>query len=568
MKYLYVLLFILVSSAFFVARTEPPASNLLTNDPSTKAEFYVAELLAFLQLGKGFNYESSTVDGATVEFTNVSSRTEPKLQIESIRVSNPYYGSAEDRSTFSLELVGASLDGSFEFDRLFLEMPTEIVLPMIQLLARDPEFDLPVVLKTLQFDTLENRSTFSIELVGLEVVGASLDGFFGFDRLFLEMPTEKVLTMIQLMAKDPEFDFLVVLKTLQLDTLEIQEAYLLSEDCDLRLGALKISELANLATALLNFERVDFACDSEEVAFKFTIPYVYIDDLKLRSVYLQNLGRRFDPYMPLLGIVPTDPIGYLAESIRVSDVSANLDGVFIETDAASFSSGKAAEGNYVVSSMTPLNVRVTVGQKDSELASSVRELFDRTEISELKVEFRQEHHFDIENDRFSLPLNHNYIEVNELARINFELELEGMAGYLGGVEPVIARGRNSEDSGETDKQSVLSNMKLRRLRVDLKDYGLVDHAFQVASRHFGQSPDLLKGTVVLILPNLARNSDLRLNREEEKRFSEIVEVLSAAVRNRGTLSARFEIDDSLYDLDEEEVLRKMIFEFMTLEFVE
>ena len=507
MKFRCALLFIVVLFVCFVARTEPPASNLPAIAPSHKFGLQLAEILVLLQSGKGFNYESSTVDGATVEFTNVSSRTEPKLRFESIRISNPYYRSAGDRSTFSLELVGASiLDG-----------------PNIA---------------------------------------------FGFDRLYLEMPSETLSTMIQLLAKGPEYDLLLVLKTLQLDTLEIREAYLQDEDCDISLGALEIAELANLATSLLNFERIGIACDGEEVAFQFNIPYVYIDDLKLGSLDLENLGYSFDPYMPLFSIVRTDPIGYLAESIRVSDVSANLDGVFIESDSVSFSSGNAAEGNHIFSSMTPLNARVTVGQKDSDLASSVRELFDRTEISELKVEYRQEHHFDIDNDRFSLPLNHNYIEVNDLARINFELELEGMAGSLQGVESVIATGRNSEDSGETDMQRVRSNLKLRKLRIDLTDYGVVDHAFQVASHHFGQPPDMLNVAVPLLLASLASNSDLRLNRDEQKRVSEIVDVVSAAVKTRGTLSARFEIDDSLYDLEEEEMLRKMIFEVMTLEFVE
>lgn len=517
MRFLYILLFISFLFVLSAARAEPPESDVPAIAPSHKAGIHLAEILAHLQSGTGFNYESSKVDGAIVEFTNVSSRTDPKFQFESIRVSNPYLGSAENRSTFSIELVGASVDGA-----------------------------------------------------NIAV---------GFDRLFLEMPAETVSTMIQLLSENPEHDLLLVLRTLQLDTLEIQGAYLLDEDCDIRLGALKIAELANLATSLLNLERIGIACEGEEVAFQFNVPYVYIDDLTLgayvyledltwHSVYLKNLSRGFDPYILLLGIARSDPVRYLAESIRVSDVSANLDGVIIEADAVSFSSSNVAGRNHFVSSMTPLNVRLTVGQKDSDFANPVRDLFDLIEISELKLEYRQEHYFDIDNDRFSLPLNDNYIEVNDLARINFELELEGMASYLEGTESVIARGGNSEDFPESDELPVHSNLKLLKLGFDVADYGLVDHAFQVASHHYGQPPDMLKGTVALLLATLASNSDLRLKPEEEKRFLEIVDVLSVALRNRGTLSARFEIDDDWHDLKEEDRLRKMILEFMTIEFVE
>ncbi len=542
MKFLYGFLFVVFLYWFFIARTESPEPPVQSTPPPT-IEVVIGRLMEFIQSGKGFDYESSSRDGSIIEYTNVVTRNEPHFKFKAIRVNRPDIETDQDLSTISLELVGASLVN-------------------------------------------EDRVA------------------FGFDRLVLEMPIETILKLKQLASVDYDFSISRKFETFQLDTFLIKGAYFLDENCDLRLGSFEIDEVANLNIKRLNVERVGIACVSAEVTYQFNVPYIYIDDLsagiypELLAYHLhsaiQNLNEtssREDRKVSLFDTLFYFPKGYSAEQIRISDISANFDGVFVETSAVSMSTNVEGGGNRIVSSMTPLiatvnvgrpnvnpadrvlifsplKANVSVGRPNPYWSESVRELFELLKIEELKLRFRQEQHFDVENDRFWLPLDNNYVEVNDLAKFNIVLELEGMASILEEVQYMLAERKTAEGFDENIEDLVRSNLKFHELGIDFTDSGLIDHAFEVASREYGQPPALLRGTANLLLASFPKNNDLGLSSEEEESLAEISKVLSAALKTQGTLSARFNKDDSIYDLQDKERRRKMIFEDMTLEFVE
>lgn len=519
MKFLYAFLFVVFLYWFFIARTESPEPPVQSTPPP-KMEVVIGRLMEFVQSGKGFDYESSSRDGSIIEYTNVVTRNEPHFKFEAIRVNRPDIETDQDLSTLSLELVGASLVN-------------------------------------------EDRAA------------------FGFDRLVLEMPIETILKLKQLASVDYDSSSSSQFKTLQLDTFLIKDAYLLNENCDLRLGLFEIGEVANLNIKLLNFERVGMACDSDEFTFQLNVPYIYIDDLSA-GIYPELLANRFHSAIQnlnetssrkgrkvsLFDTLLSFPMGHFVEQIRISDISANFDGVFVETSAVSMSTNLEDGGNRIVSSMTPLTATVNVGRPSSNLSESYRDMFELLKIEALKVKFRHERQFDVENDRFWLPLDNNYVEVNDLAKFNIVLELEGMASILEEVQYMLAERKTAEGFDENIEELVRSNLKFHELGIDFTDSGLIDHAFEVASREYGQPPSLLRGTAILLLASFPKNNDLGLNSEEEESLAEISKVLSAALKTQGTLSARFSIDDSIYDLQDKERRRKMILEDMTLEFVE
>lgn len=519
MKFLYAFLIVLFFYLFFVARTETPEPPAKTTPPPNLVEVVVG-LVEFVQSGKGLDYESSSMDGSVMEFTNVVTQKEPQFQFETIRINRPDIVTDQDLSTISLELVGASLVN-------------------------------------------EQRVN------------------FGFNKLVLEMPIETVAKLRQIALADYDSRIPKNLRNLRLDTFLIKDAYFLDENCDFRIGLFEVGEAANLNIKFLNLERIGIACAGENPS-QINVPYIYIDNLS-SGIYPELFAYRFHSAIQNLKETSNDkdtneslydplsfvPMGYYAQQIRISDITANIGGgLLVETDAVSMSTNVEDGGKKIVSSMTPFTATINAGPPPSELSESDRELFELFFAEALKLRFRQEQQFDIENDRFFLPLDKNFFEINDLVRLNFVLEVEGIASILEEAKYMLAQKNTIDVFDENTADLVRSNLKFRKLGLDLKDSGVIDFAFQLAGLHYGQHPALLKGAAGLVLASFPRNNDLDLSSNEEAKLAEITKVLSLALRKQGTMSVRFNLDNLIHDLQDEERRRKMIFENMTLEFVE
>lgn len=521
MKFLTVSLLIVFLQVFSLAYSEHHKLNSPVD--SNLSRELLEEVVEKLQEDTGLVYESVERDGPIIEFTNVSASTE-------------------------------GIEGPMHFDSIRITDPYRVISQELQ--------------------------TFTVELVGMSTLDSSSEGIGGFDRLVFEIPSESLDKTIRLLATEEEPDVSNLLKSFQMDNFVIDNAYQLAEGCEFRLGALEVENVDNLNIARFYVEGLGLACDNEDIKFQMNLPYIYIDKFSagkfsglathrfLSAVDLLTdswSGLEFD--LPNIDSTTTGPIGFWAEKIRISDFSCNIDGVFIETDAVSLTNNVKNEGNLVVSSMTPLTARINIGSSDSELAENARRLFDLFDSKQLILEFRQEQHFDIKNDTFSMPLEQNYFMINDLARFNLVIEVEGLASILREVEYMIAASENQGDTVKVNENLMRSNLKYNTVGFDITDFGLVDFGFEVASQQIGLPSILLRELVAQRLGMFPHNNDLELNDEEQESLIRIVEVLNVALENQGTLSARFNIDDSIFDLEEEEIFRKLILEFLTLEFV-
>lgn len=517
MKFLTVSLLVVFLQVFCLANSEHHKINSPVD--SNLSRELLGEVVEKFQEATGLVYESVERDGPIIEFTNVSSSIEGLTQFDSIRITDPYR----------------------------------------------------VISQELQ--------TFTVEIVGMSMLDSSSEGI-GFDRLVFEIPSESLTKTIRLLATEEEPDVINLFKSFQMDNFVIDNAFMILDGCDFRVGSLEVENVDNLNIARFYVERLGLACDNEDIIFQMNLPYIYIDKFSagkfsglathrfLSAVDLLTdswSGLEFD--LPNIDSTTVGPIGFWAEKIRISDFSGNFDGVLIETDAVSLTNNIKNEGNLVVSSMTPLTARINIGSSDSELAESTRRLFDLFDSKQLILEFRQEQHFDIKNDTFSMPLEQNYFMINDLARFNLVIEVEGLASILREVEYMIAARENPDDTIKINENLMRSNLKYNTVGFDITDFGLIDFGFEVASQQVGLPSILLRELAAQRLGMIPHNKDFELNDEEQESLIRIVEVLNVALENQGTLSARFNIDDSIFDLEEEEFFRKLILEFLTLEFV-
>lgn len=486
----------------------------------------VTEYIGQVRSQLNLEYESSSMDGAILELENVSLSAGPNVHFDKVRFTNLESILNREQAKFSLEVFGASMDNGNDVE-------------------------------TIEFDHFQ-----------------------------FELPSETFLQLVLQLSEEEGANLFTLLQTFQLDKFVIKKARIKDANCNLSIDLLKIEDIADLMISAMNLEQFEFMCSPTAGNFHLRIPYIKIDNLSTGNypnLVISRLLSASDQFpivpielendVPLEYAMSWGPLGLNAKEIRVSEIFLNTAVFDVEASEVSFYNRVENNGNTLISSMTPMTLSVKVADIDSELAERAKALFDVAGFEDLTIRFRREQHLDVENDVFSLPLNHNYIELNDLGRLNLMAEIEGIASIVQEVEYRLASAEDPEETIEIDPELLKENLKYRQLGIDFTDMGLVDHAFEAAAKHFDQSPGMLRGTAGVMLKMLPFNNDFGLNSEEREKFAENCEIVGEVLKKQGTLSARFSIDNSFFDFDNDskepdDLVRKLLIKYMTLEFVE
>ena len=477
------------------------------------------------------------------------------------------------RSRLDLESESSSMDGAIlEFENVSLSNGSNV------------HFD-KVRFTNLESILNKEQAKFSLELSGASMNSGSDNVTIEFDHFQIELPSETFLQLVLQLSKEEGTNLFTLLQTFQLDKFVIKKARIKDANCNLSIELLKIEDIADLMISAVNLEQFEFMCSSMEGNPHLRIPYIKIDNLSTGNypnLVISRLLSARDQFpivpielgndVPLEYALSWGPLGLNAKEIKVSEIVLNTAGFDVKTNEVSFYISAENDGNTLISSMTPMTLTVKVADIDSELAERVKALFDIAGFEDLTIEFRREQRLDVENDVFSLPLNHNYIELNDLGRLNLMAEIEGIASIVQEVEYRLASAEDPEETIEIDPELLKENLKYRQLGIDFTDMGLVDHAFEAAAKHFDQSPGMLRGTAGVMLKMLPFNNDFGLNSEEREKFAENCEIIGELLKKQGTLSARFSLDNSFFDVDDtkepDDRVRKLLIKHMTLEFIE